>query len=258
MWHAARAGQWEVATGMFEVLSAPEAHVAALPPSPAVPEEIVPHLARLQPSRLTYAMLVMAASYRGDLVFALTVLQRMLKAGNDPGVEEYVALFRGFARFGVVPRTPAGDATSVFPLWRDIPAEQSGGIANPWGPEEGDAGAERDHGRRSNNTASTSAYAPSVSSMWTQAALEDLFAAFMGLPPTTRQGMPPRAPHRNSVYLTLLAFGRVTNADAAVVRAVLDAMTDKFGPGNSEGWVGWVEDKRITRVRERVGAAPCP
>lgn len=241
MWLSITANEWDLALGLYEVLKTQEGDVPSLKSTVAIPETLLPTLGRLRPSRNTFGLFVLGASYRGDLIKALSIMQDMLRDGHVPGVHEYVALFLGFARFGIIPSGPAGSATAAFPLWRDIPAEQVGGISNPWGIEPGTF---------------TSNYGPGASATWTQSALEDLFQAFLNLTPPKRPGHPARAPSAKAVYHTLLAFARVTNADARVVAAVFEAIEHKFGPTNTEGWVGWREDSRLQRVRDRIGVTP--
>ncbi|TXT06592.1 uncharacterized protein COLE_05923 [Cutaneotrichosporon oleaginosum] len=237
LWMAVRADRWDVAGALHSALSARMADdVTRALSNVALPSSLVEPLTRLAPDRVTSAILVEAHTFRGDLLAALNVLREMFAAGHAPGVPEYMAMFHGFARHGVIGSGPAGDAAAAFPFWHDNHA--SSGLDNPWGDEE--------PGHFSSN------YRPA--SLWTQAALEDLFTSFLALPPprTSRKTL-PRAPGANAVYRTLLAFGRVTNSDGRAVRAALNAMMSKFGPGNEEGWVGWHEDKRHKKIRTVLG-----
>ncbi|KAL1412583.1 Translation factor guf1 mitochondrial [Vanrija albida] len=189
---------------------------------------------RLRPSRNTYAVLVKGLAYRGDLVASLKVLREMIDDGHVPGVGDFASLFRGFAKYAVVPAVPAGGATSAFPLWRDFQSQNQ--LASAWGGDREDAGA------------FTSNFSPTLAAMWTHDALDDLFHSFMALqPPANRLRS---APSEVTIYRILLAFARATNSDAPTVAATLDALTTKFGPGNAEGWEGWKESKRIQRVRD--------
>jgi pentatricopeptide repeat protein len=251
MWLASRAGVRDTVVGLYAALRGGASHsdsdddseLLGNPKPLELPEQLAPlapTLAGLTPSRTTYALLVRTHAHHGDLVTALTILRDMLSARHVPGADEYLSLFRGFARFGVVPPGRAGEATDAFPLWRDVRPEATD-IASLW--------SSSGHGQFTPN------HAYSANSMWTQSTLEELFATFMGVPATPVDGLPPRAPAPNAVYFTLLAFARVTNADVEVVRGVFDAMTRKFGPGNADGWAGWREDKRLRKIRERVGAA---
>lgn len=240
MWMAIRAKRCDVATALYSALrsiSLEDVH-DSLAQVDALPDSLAESLVGISPDRVSSAIMVEAHTYRGDLLSALNVLRQMFEDQHVPGVPEYMAMFHGFSRFGVVGSGPAGDAAACFPLWRDNHA--TSGLDNPWGDEE--------PGQFSSN------YPPSASSLWTQSALEDLFTSFLALPPPrpTNKTL-PRAPNANAVYRTLLAFGRVTNSDGRAVRAALNAMTSKFGPGNEEGWVGWHEDRRHKKLRAGLG-----
>jgi hypothetical protein len=236
LWMAIRGDRWDAAGALHAALSARAPDIAARALLDAgLPESLAEQLTALTPDRVTSAILVEAHTFRGDLLAALNALRGMFADGHAPGVGEYMAMFHGFARHGVIGSGPAGDAAAAFPFWHDNHA--ASGLDNPWGDEE--------PGHFSSN------YRPSV---WTQAALEELFASFLALPPPRATGRSlPRAPSANAVYRTLLAFGRVTNSDGRAVRAALAAMAAKFGPGNEEGWVGWHEDKRHKRLRAVLG-----
>lgn len=240
IWMAIRAERWDVAMSLSSALQSRSLDEVsdALSALKNVPLTLADTLVGVSPDRLTWSTLVEAHAYRGDLLAALNALRQMFDDKHVPGVAEYMAMFHGFSRYGVIGTNPAGDASACFPLWRDNHA--TSGLDNPWGDEE--------VGQFSSN------YPPSASSLWTQSALEDLFTSFLALPPPRSTGKSlPRAPSANAVYRTLLAFGRVTNSDGNAVRAALAAMTSKFGPGNEEGWVGWHEDKRHKKVRAALG-----
>ncbi|BEJ13549.1 hypothetical protein CspHIS471_0307230 [Cutaneotrichosporon sp. HIS471] len=233
LWMAIRGDRWDVASALHSALSArsPDDVARALRDG-ALPESLAEPLTPLAPDRVTSAILVEAHTFRGDLLAALNVLRGMFANGHAPGVAEYMAMFHGFARHGVIGQGTAGHAAAALPFWHDNHATT--GLDNPWGDE--------DPGQFGSN------YRPA--NLWTQTALEDLFTSFLALPPPrkTKKSL-PCAPSANAVYRTLVAFGRVTNADTQAVRAALSAMQSKFGPGNEEGWVGWHEDKRHKKIR---------
>lgn len=240
IWMAIRAERWDVATALHGAIRATslEDVLDALAPVEAFPHSLAESLLSVKPDHITSSIMVEAHTFRGDLISALNVLRQMYQDQHVPGVPEYMSMFHGFSRYGVIGTTPAGDAAGCFPLWLDNHA--LGGLDNPWGDEEPGL--------------FTSNYPPTASSLWTQSALEDLFTSFLALsPPRATKSTLPRAPSANAVFRTLLAFGRVTNSDGRAVRAALNAMTSKFGPGNEEGWVGWNEDKRLKKLRAALG-----
>lgn len=236
MWMAARAGDWGIVSALYSALRQPDSAADVLEAAGLNPS-LAQYLEPLRPDRITYALLINSYAFSGDLVAALNIMREMYADKHMPGVEEYAALFKGFARFGAVPSGPAGPAAAAFPMWHDANATRRGaGLSNPWGEDNGTEGGDF-----------TSNYPPSASSLWTQAALEDLFSSFLALQPS-RSRDKCWGPSAKSVYFTLLAFARVTNGDIGIVRGAFEAMKRKFGNENAEGWIGWHEDKRLQRI----------
>ena len=202
----------------------------------------------IKPTRQTFGLLINAFAHAGDLESALTIMGDALSDGHTPGVPEYIALFRGFARHGEVPEIVAGEAAALFPVWED-----NHSLASQVEPEsvERRGRIERIWERGIFRREPPAHLAPKAENLWTRSTLDSLFAGFMAV--RANNGLraekgASRAPSPKQVYTVLLAFARVTNGDAEVVRGAWEAMHGKFGEEGA-GWCSWREDGRLRRIK---------
>lgn len=207
-------------------------------PETALPPALFDLVASVHPDRYTYTIVAHALAARGDLTGSLEVLQMVVSSEMNLAVQDYLNLFHGFARYGVIPSVPSGAAADAFPPLTDY-SNNFATVDNPWSlREDGAELAVKD---------------PRWSTLWTLESLHDLWPAFMSVSPPEGHKVVPRAPHHQWVFRTLLGWSRVTNGDPeAVAKAFID-MERKFGPGNPEGWVFWEESNRIRKVRDVLG-----
>ncbi|KAI9638759.1 uncharacterized protein MKK02DRAFT_9599, partial [Dioszegia hungarica] len=122
LWHLAISEKhWDVIAGAYQQLLS-HTHEPELadtdtsflsPSSPPLLALLVP--ARLRPSRDTYSILIRSTAYQGDLAASLEVMRHMFGDGFAPHVPEYMALFEGFARYGVIYDGPRGKLSAMFP-----------------------------------------------------------------------------------------------------------------------------------------------
>ena len=75
------------------------------------------------------------------------------------------------------------------------------------------------------------------------------------LPPTPPRFLPATstAPHPRRIYWILQAFCLTTNYNPTVLRGAWDALENKFGEGNEEGWVGWRVGRETEGLMRAVG-----
>jgi len=159
----------------------------------------------------------------------------MIEHGYQPHIAEYQSLFKGFARHGVIPPTPAGRLASSFPLFErysDSPHSQAGST--------GQSISEIWHQSTSPSSTNTS--------QWTISNLREIFNSFIHLSPSTQYS---QAPTPEKIWITLLAFARTTNGDEGTLVEVWESLEGKFA-GEENGWWGWNTDGRLRRLRARM------
>jgi hypothetical protein len=63
------------------------------------------------------------------------------------------------------------------------------------------------------------------------------------------------SPTPRAVFVCLMAFARCTDGDPEVLKSVWADISDKFGPGNQEGWTEWKMDKRLRRLANDIASS---
>lgn len=243
IWSLALDGRFGAVAAAYESLR-PSSHL----PLKTEREQRIRIPSNSKPTRQTFGLLINGFAHAGDLESALTIMGDALEDGYTPGVPEYIALFRGFARHGEVPDVAAGEAAALFPVWED----------NHTLASQGDVGTVDRRGRIESiwergifRRDPPAHLANKAENPWTRSALDSLFAGFMAVLPSTglrAEKSASRAPSPKQVYKVLLAFARVTNGDPNVVRGAWEAMHRKFGEEGG-GWRSWREDGRLRRIR---------
>jgi pentatricopeptide repeat protein len=232
LWSLAIKGHWERVLPTFYqlVTSSPRLSMAGVIPELQDPLSILPNT---QPTAQTFSPLIHALAFQGHFDAALTVFRLMAEHGFRPHVPEYMSLFKGFTRHGIVPESSAGRLASSFPLWErfENPSIEPAGhsVSRIW--QRNSAVQEQD----SRETAT-----------WTESNLREIFESFLHLSPYADQC---RAPRPEKVWLIMMAFARTTNGDEATLVDVWDRLESKFG---EEGWWGWALDGRLRRLREKM------
>jgi len=188
-----------------------------------------------KPTAQTFSATMHALAYQGQFEAAMTVFRIMIEHGYQPHIAEYQSLFKGFARHGVIPPTPAGRLASSFPLFErysDSPPSQAGST--------GQSVSEIWHQSTSPSSTNTS--------QWTISNLREIFNSFIHLSPSTQYS---QAPTPDKIWITLLAFARTTNGDDGALIEVWESLEGKFA-GEENGWWGWNTDGRLRRLRARM------
>lgn len=251
VWLAAVAKRMDVAGALYTTVCPAEDPASHSHAVAELPVGLVAELGAVAPTRETFALMLAAYTYHGDLVSALTTMQRMLARGHPAAVADYVALFRGFARFGAILEGPSGAASLLFPPFvefaahttlhevRARPRRRATGFFDSL---RGRARSESEHGHE---------HDPAPPNHWTLEAFDDVFHGFLALTPG-RGARARAAPTPKGVHFALLAWARVTNGDLQAVWHAYDTVRSKFGPGNPEGWAGWDEDTRLRQLGERL------
>jgi hypothetical protein len=168
----------------------------------------------------------------------------MVELGHQPHIPEYMSLFKGFARHGVVPPSKAGRLSTAFPLWErfgDQPQTAAQTISR--------GQSISDIWRRSHDPADTGLSSPSGESGWTITNLQDVLSSFLQLSPSQERD---QAPTPTQIWTVLLAFARTTNADQEVVCSVWQRLEGKF---SDDMWWGWRVDGRLRRLVSRMAQA---
>lgn len=112
--HYAARDRWDVVSAIYRRLTRQGADLPApLDRSADIPFAI-PQRLELEASRGTYTTMIRSLCSAGHLVPTLMILQDMLQAGHAAHLQEYNALFRGFAAWGVAAPIN-GSAWSLFP-----------------------------------------------------------------------------------------------------------------------------------------------
>lgn len=267
-------------------------------------------------NRETFSIIINALSHQGHLQPALQVIQVMLQEDLQPGISDFMQLFKGFARHGVVPpQSRAGVMANAFPMWSRFEPPQpgrkdesnaanteSGSFARLWGKTG--FGLSRDKG----NSVNADGHQMEAEAEWTFDNLQEVFRMFLQLSPTSPIPTGPNlgsimnpnstakpkvakgdawAPKPKAIWTILMAFARTTNGDREVLGAIWADLERKFGPGhgpgvdhrvsdvsygmlgedgmergeveeeeevygNAEGWKGWREDGRLSKLREKM------
>lgn len=244
LWSLAIHGQWPVVAATYLRL-VPSSSPLNLPTaSNARP---LPLPTGLQPSAQTFSLLLHGLSHQGHFDAALAVLSTMAEQGHQPHVPDYISLFKGFARHGIVPPVNAGRLASSFPLFEQFntpspadaePMSRGQSISQIW------QNSVSTQPPASSNDCSDSG---SSGSGWTEANLEEIFASFLQLSPS---GNKRQAPVPMQIWTIMLAWARTTNASDDVIRSVWDRLEAKFE--HEEGWWGWRLDGRLRRLRDRL------
>lgn len=240
IWLAAVSKRMDVAGALYTTINPPEETTTYSHSIAELPIGLVDEIGDLTPTKQTFYLMLSAYTYHGDLISALTTMQQLLARGHPAVVANYVALFRGFARFGKILEGEAGDASDLFPPFieftsqstlYEIKQRRTSGFFDSL---RGKAKVESE-----------------VLNHWTLQAFDEIFQSFLALEPG--KGVSGKAaPTAKGVHFALLAWARVTNGDLGSVWHAYDAMRTKFGPGNKEGWAGWEEDARLKQLGERL------
>jgi hypothetical protein len=173
----------------------------------------------------------------------MVVFVSMTEHGFQPHVPEYLSLFKGFARHGIVPETSAGRLASSFPLWErfDNPTMDDASNSANYAPG-------RSVSRIWQRAETSESQRPIAT--WTESNLREIFSSFLHLSPSAEHS---RAPRPEKVWTILMAFARTTNGDEATLVEVWDRLATKF---TGEGWWNWALDGRLRRLREQMESRP--
>lgn len=240
IWLAAVAKRMDVAGALYTTINPPEETTTYSHSIAELPISLIEELCEIPPSKQTFYLMLSAYTYHGDLISALTTMQQLLGRGYPAVVANYVALFRGFAKFGKILEGEAGAASTLFPPFVEFASQSvlyevkqrrtSGFFDSLRGKAKVETG---------------------VPNHWTLEAFDEIFQSFLALQPG--KDVPGKAaPTAKGAYFALLAWARVTNGDLPAVWHAYEAMKKKFGPGNAEGWAGWEEDTRLRVLGERL------
>jgi hypothetical protein len=227
----ATVGQWNAVASAYTRLRPGQ------PLFPAHKDDLIDVPDGLEPSAITFSLLVHSLAHSGNLQGALTGMKYMLDDGHVPGIPEHLALFEGFAKYGEVPPIPAGRAGDAFPRIEVFPRRWSGErvrITSIW-----------ERGR------SIFQHKEAEANPWTLEALESVWESFLSLRPS-RKGWDTQIPTANAVWTALMAWSRVTNGHETAVRDAWRRMEEKFGVKDEDGWEGLRMDTRLLAVRRML------
>jgi pentatricopeptide repeat protein len=246
LWSLAVKGHWEVVLPTFYQLVPTTPRLAITPPHTDLAESL-PMMSSTQATAQTFSSLIHALAYQGHFDPAMAVFVSMTELGFQPHVPEYLSLFKGFARHGIVPETSAGRLASSFPLWErfDNPAMDNASYSANYAPG-------RSVSRIWQRTETSESQRPNSSPIatWTESNLREIFSSFLHLSPSAEHS---RAPRPEKVWTILMAFARTTNGDEATLVEVWDRLATKF---TGEGWWGWALDGRLRRLRDQMESRP--
>ncbi|AFR94271.1 hypothetical protein C343_02342 [Cryptococcus neoformans C23] len=295
----AKLGRWDVVSEMYGQLRPTDSHdlsvIRSSLPNPSYFDGTHPHAPHhislpscsIRLTRRSYSPLLLSLSIQGHLPAALTIFKHIFEDGHTPSVDDYTALFKGFAKYGV---TPSIDTRSFGNAGQVSEAGKMLGVANTSGGGESDGLGGSFEQRMSGIWERGAMFAESFhwpvenlregNGEWTLEALQDIFESFLTLRPILPSFSPltfsdpqsrpdfksdmdilqaekqarlyAKAPGRKAVWTVLKAFGRVTHGDEEVLKQVWERMETKFGPENEEGWKGWRVDKRLDWFRKSL------
>lgn len=248
LWSLATKGHWQTVLPTYQRL-VPTSSARLDPPNMSYGADAIsiPIPSGLVATSQTFSLLIHGLSHQGQFEPALTVLQTMVELGHQPHIPEYISLFKGFARHGVVPNTKAGRLATAFPLWErfdTIPQQSSGpisrgqSISDIW--KRSNSPSMHENGNGNGNAATDSKQG------WTITNLHDIFSSFLQLSPSKEMN---QAPTPSQTWTVMMAFARTTNADDEVVCSVWESLESKF---SNEEWWGWRLDGRLRRLVSRM------
>jgi hypothetical protein len=152
----------------------------------------------------------------------------------QPHINEYVHLFRGFSKFGVIPDRPLRQVDRLFPIFEK---------AEPGNVHDVRA-IERIWSR------GVLRHTPSVvqSNPWTRETFQEMMESFLKLRPF--KGIHgDRAPTAGDIWLIMFAMSRVCGGDARTVCGIWEVLRRKFeGGDDGHGWTKWKLDNRLRRL----------
>ncbi|OCF40684.1 GTP-binding protein LepA [Kwoniella heveanensis CBS 569] len=265
----ARHGRWDVSVPAYaKVLQLEDqADIDTLLPSHIKPEPLIPvpdASENIEVSPHIFGPLLSAYAEQSNFAASLTILKHIFENGVTPSMRDYISLFRGFAIYGRIPDTGAGEMGRVFGVSANAHSGSNEmAFDNASAPEVRPGRSRRESfeerlteiWERGNMIASPPAvHTTRTENGWTIEALEDVFESFMSITPRARTSSSPslsttasvlKAPNKKAVWIILRAFARVSGGDKDMIRRVWEALESKFGEGNAEGWVGWRVDNRL-------------
>jgi pentatricopeptide repeat protein len=258
IWAYVKRGQWDVVGSLYNAVVGDEASTA-FSGKPYFSSKPLPVPTGIHPSRATFQCVMRGLAHHGNLFSALLVLEDMTRAGQEPLVSDFIALFQGFARFGRVAtdsqrasnsqRIPSVETFTKTPVptLTTAPKSPTRRLSDIWA--------------ESMKFESDLPESTSDHDEWTLDNLNALFDSLIDLPPpSSRTPVSPwaqprrdplaQAPSPRAVFYVLMAFSRVRGNDPVVLQEVFGRLEGKFGSRNKEGWIGWRLDRRLTRLRQ--------
>lgn len=245
LWSLAIKGHWQTVLPIYQRL-VPTSSVRLDPPTMVSGAESISIPSGLVATSQTFSLLIHSLSHQGQFESALTVLQTMVELGHQPHIPEYMSLFKGFARHGVVPDTKAGRLATAFPLWErfDTRTQQTSGPISR-GQSISDIWKRSNTASLNGNEIDRNA-TPDSKGGWTITNLQDIFSSFLQLSPSKEMN---QAPTPSQTWTVMMAFARTTNADDETVCSVWERLEGKF---SNEEWWGWRLDGRLRRLVGRM------
>ena len=253
MWIYTTRGMLEEAAMMYNAMATPTAltDLATLSPHIDNNEDDIPRfpsLLVLPPPRdlPTYSSLIQGYAHQGNLHGALLVMRDLIQSGEEPTMQMFSSLFRGFARYGV-----GRDGEMGIDIVR-----LSGMSVGTNAGARGSVGGELER-----RTGTALERTEEEESPWTYPTLVTLTNSFLALSPppppiSHARKLDRTAPSSKQLFWLLLATESLSSGDLVAVLSLWEKIESKFGTGEEgEGWTGWKVDRRIRRrvegMRER-------